>query len=144
MGWFILAAWFGAGAFGVTILMELEKRPPAKRVWHLMAFTCVSYTIFEEILVGLGGVYHYYGNQPLWWNELPLWWTPCNAIGCALLPAAFAFRYRALLTGWRASAMLVVVPASVAGAYAFIGMPSWIVVNGDYGWFVTELAGLGT
>jgi hypothetical protein len=144
MGWFILAAWFGAGAFAVTMLMELEKRPSAKRVWGLMAFTAVSYTIFEEILVGLGGVYHYYGNQPLWWNQLPLWWTPCNAIGCALLPAAFAFRYRAHLTGWRASAMLVVVPASVAGAYAIIAMPSWIVVNGDYAWFVTELAGLGT
>ncbi len=105
------------------MLMELEKRPPAKRVWAADGLTFLSYTIFEEILVGLGGVYHYYGNQPLWWNSLPLWWTPCNAIGCALLPAAFAYRYRAHLVGWRASAMLVVVPASVAGAYALIAMP---------------------
>lgn len=144
MGWFIVAAWFGAGAFAVTMLTELQKRPTARRVWALMAITFVSYTAFEEILVGMGGVYHYYGNQPLWWNNLPLWWTPCNAIGCALLPAAFAYRYRAQLRGWRASAMLVVVPASVAGSYAFIAMPSWIVVNGDYNWFVTELAGIAT
>lgn len=144
MGWFILAGWFGAGAFAVTMTKALLLRPTAKQVWILMGATCLSYTIFEEFLVGFGGIYHYYGNQPMWWHNLPLWWTPCNAIGCALLPAAFAYRYQALLKGWKAAAMLVVVPASVAGAYAFIGMPSWVVVNGDYAWFPTELAGLGT
>ncbi|MGQ0632541.1 MAG: hypothetical protein ACT4P1_16095 [Sporichthyaceae bacterium] len=144
MGWFILAGWFGAGAFAAMMIKALLARPTAKQVWVLMGVTALSYTIFEELLVGAGGIYHYYGNQPMWWNNLPLWWTPCNAIGCALLPAAFAYRYQAHLTGWRASAMLLVVPASVAGAYAFIAMPSWIVVNGDYGWFVTELAGLAT
>jgi hypothetical protein len=40
--------------------------------------------------------------------------------------------------------MLIVVPSSVAGTYAFIGMPSWIAVNGDYPWFPTQLAGLAT
>ena len=144
MGWFILAAWFGAGAFAVTMLTELQKRPNARRVWALMAVTFMSYTAFEEVLLAMGGVYHYYGNQPLWWHNLPLWWTPCNAIGCALLPAAFAYRYHAQLRGWRAAAMLIVVPASVAGSYAFIAMPSWIVVNGDYNWLITELAGIAT
>lgn len=144
MGWFILAGWFGAGAFAAMMIKALLARPSAKQVWILMGVTCLSYTIFEELLVGFGGIYHYYGAQPMWWNNLPLWWTPCNAIGCALLPAAFAYRYQAHLQGWRASAMLLVVPASVAGAYAFIGMPSWIVVNADYGWLLTELAGLAT
>lgn len=144
MGWFILAGWFGAGFFAAAMLKVLKTRPTAKQVWMLMLVTGISYTIFEELLVGFGGIYHYYGNQPMWWSSLPLWWTPCNAIGCALLPAAFAFRYQHLLQGWRAAAMLVVVPASVAGTYAFIGMPSWIVVNGDYPWLVTELAGLTT
>ncbi len=144
MGWFILAGWFGAGAFAVSTLKVLLTRPKAKHVWVFMGVTCLSYTIFEEILVGFGGIYHYYGNQPMWWHELPIWWTPCNAIGCALLPAAVAYRYQHLLKGWKASAMLLVVPAGVAAAYAIIGMPSWIVVNGDYNWFVTELAGLST
>lgn len=144
MGWFIIAGWFGAGAFAVSMVKILRTRPPAKQVWVLMGITAICYTIFEELLVGAGGIYHYYGNQPMWWNELPVWWTPCNAIGCALLPAAFAYRYGAHLKGWRASAMLVVVPASVGGVYALIGMPSWVVVNGDYNWFLTELAGLST
>ncbi|MGQ0464200.1 MAG: hypothetical protein ACT4QG_02650 [Sporichthyaceae bacterium] len=144
MGWFILAAWFGAGAFAGMMLKALRARPTAKQVWILIAATAISYTIFEEILVTAGGMYHYYGNQPLWWHSLPLWWTPCNVIGCALLPAAFAYRYQHLLRGWRASVMVLVVPACVAGGYAFIAMPSWIVVNADYPWLVNEFAGLGT
>ncbi len=144
MGWFIIAGWAGAGAFAAMMLKTLMSRPTAKQIWLVMLATAVSYTIFEELLVGAGGMYHYYGNQPMWWNNLPLWWTPCNAIGVALLPAAFAYRYQAILTGWRSAAMLLVVPASAAGAYAIIAMPSWIVVNGDYPWLVTELAGLST
>ncbi len=144
MGWFIVAGWFGAGAFAVSMLKILLTRPTAKQVWIMLGITGLSYTIFEELLVGANGIYHYYGNQPMWWNELPIWWTPCNTIGCALLPAAFAYRYQHHLKGWRASAMLVAVPASVGGVYALIGMPSWIVVNGDYNWFLTELAGIST
>lgn len=144
MGWFILAGWFGAGAYGVAMLKILQTRPTAKQVWLVLLGTGLSYTIFEELLVTSGGIYHYYGNQPMWWHSLPLWWTPCNVIGCAFLPAAFAYRFSPMLRGWRASVMLIVVPACVAGAYAFIAMPSWIVVNGDYPWLVTQLAGLAT
>jgi hypothetical protein len=142
MGWFILAGWFGAGAFGAMMLKVLLTRPPAKQVWLLLLATGVSYSIFEEFLVTSGGIYQYYGNQPMWWHSLPLWWTPCNTLGAALLPAAFAYRYQALLRGWRALLMILVVPTGVAVGYSFIAMPGWIVVNGDYPWLPTELAGL--
>ena len=144
MGWFILAGWFGAGAFATFMVKALLAKPTAKQVWILLGVTGLSYTIFEELLVGAGGIYHYYGNQPMWWHNLPLWWTPCNVIGCAFPPAAFAYRYRALLRTWAAALMILVVPACVAGGYAFIAMPSWIVVNDDTGWFLTEMAGLAT
>jgi len=144
MGWFILAGWFGAGAFAGMMIKVLRTRPSAKQVWILLGITGLSYTIFEEILVTAGGMYHYYGNQPLWWHSLPLWWTPCNVIGCALLPAAFAYRYQHVLRGAKSSVMLLVVPACVAGSYAFVAIPSWIVVNADYPWLVNEFAGLGT
>ena len=48
----------------------------------------LSYTVFEELMVGFGGIYHYYGNQPMWWFSLPLWWTPCNTIGDATVSGA--------------------------------------------------------
>jgi hypothetical protein len=142
MGWFILAGWFGAGAFGALMLKQLLTRPSAKQVWILLGVTAVSYTIFEELLVGAGGIYHYYGNQPMWWHNLPLWWTPCNTLGAALLPALFAYRYQAILKGWHAVLMILVVPTCVSAGYALIAMPGWIVVNGDYAWLPTELAGL--
>jgi hypothetical protein len=142
MGWFILAGWFGAGAFGAMMLKAFLSRPSAKQVWILLGVTALSYSIFEEFLVTSGGIYEYYGNQPMWWHSLPLWWTPCNTIGAALLPAAFAYRYQALLRGWRALLMIFVVPTGVAVGYSFVAMPGWIVVNGDYPWLPTELAGL--
>ncbi|HEY2832819.1 MAG TPA: hypothetical protein VGJ14_10370 [Sporichthyaceae bacterium] len=144
MGWFIVGGWFGAGAFAGLMLKALRSRPKAWQVWALVLGVGISYSIFEEILVTAGGMYQYYGNQPMWWHSLPLWWTPCNVIGCALLPAAFAYRYQHILTGWRAAVMVIVVPVSVAGTYAFIAMPSWIVVNADYPWLPTELGGLAT
>jgi hypothetical protein len=142
MGWFILAGWFGAGAFGAMMLKAFLAKPSAKQVWILLGVTALSYTIFEELLVGAGGIYHYYGNQPMWWHNLPIWWTPCNTIGAALLPAAFAYRYQALLRGWHAILMILVVPTGVSAGYALVAMPGWIVVNGDYAWLPTELAGL--
>ena len=144
MGYFIIAAWFGAGVFALLMFKILQTRPTARTVWTVLAATCIAYTCFEELLVGAGGMYHYYGNQPMWWDRLPLWWTPCNTLGCALLPAAFAVRFLPLLRGWRAAVMLVVVPACLAGGYALIAMPSWVVVNGHYPWLVTQLAGLST
>lgn len=144
MGWFIVGGWFGAGAFAGMMLKALRAQLTAAQVWLLVLATGFSYSIFEEILVTSGGMYQYYGNQPMWWHSLPLWWTPCNTIGCALLPAAFAYRYQHILRGWRAAVMVIVVPACVAGAYAFIAMPAWIVVNADYPWLPTELGGLAT
>jgi hypothetical protein len=144
MGWFIVGGWAGAGAFAGLMLKALRTRPKASQVWLLLLITGISYSIFEEILVTSGGMYQYYGNQPMWWHSLPLWWTPCNTIGCALLPTAVAYRYQHLLTGWRAAIMVIVVPACTAGAYAFIALPSWIVVNANYPWLPTELAGLST
>jgi hypothetical protein len=144
MGWFIVGGWFGAGAFTGMMLKALRAKLTVRQVWLLLLATGISYSIFEEILVTSGGMYQYYGNQPMWWHSLPLWWTPCNVIGCALLPAAIAYRYQHILTGWRAAIMVIVVPACVAGAYAFIAMPAWIVVNADYPWLPTELGGLAT
>lgn len=99
--------------------------------------------IFEEILLKFD-TYHYYGSQPLvilW--ELPWWWLACNPAG-VLLGAAFAYRYRDRLQGWRSLAMVVIMPMSVATVYGATALPSWIAVNADYPWPVTDLLGLLT
>jgi hypothetical protein len=145
MGWFIVAGWFGYGSlFSYLTYKVLEWRVSTKHLWLAFLGACLGATVFEEILQNLGGMYLYYGNQPLivlW--KLPWWWTPCNA-GGVFLAGSIAYRLRNDLTGWRAMAMFAITPASMGAVYGFIALPSWIVVNADYNWWVTQLGGLTT
>jgi fermentation-respiration switch protein FrsA (DUF1100 family) len=145
MGWFIVAGWFGFGSLFTYVAYKVfELRLSTRAIWLAFGAACLGATVFEEVLQNLGGMYLYYGNQPLivlW--KLPWWWTPCNA-GGVFLAAALAYRLRDALHGWRGLAMLVITPASMGAVYGFIALPSWIVVNGDYGWWVTQLGGLAT
>jgi hypothetical protein len=145
MGWFPIIGWFGfAGASMYLIYRVLERGLSTKAIWLGFAAASLSATVIEEIWQAMGGMYVYYGHQPLivlW--KLPWWWTPCNA-GGVFLAAAVAYRLRETLTGWRGLAMVAIAPASVAAAYGFNSLPSWIVVNGDYNWWTTQLGGLAS
>lgn len=145
MGVFIIAGWFGFGSLFMYLTYKVvDAGLSTKTIWQCFLGACVGATVFEEILQNMGGMYLYYGNQPLivlW--KLPWWWTPCNA-GGVFLAAALAWRFRSELTGWRGLAMLAITPASVGGVYGFIALPSWIVVNARYNWWITQAGGLAT
>ena len=145
MGWFIVAGWFGFGSlFMYTSFKVFQLRLSTRAIWLAFFGACLGATVFEEILQNMGGMYVYYANQPLivlW--KLPWWWTPCNATG-VFLAAAIAYRLREQLRGWRGLAMFAITPAAMGAAYGFIALPSWIVVNGDYSWWVTQLGGLAS
>lgn len=145
MGWFIVAGWFGFGSLFTYVSYKVfEMRLSTKAIWLAFGAACIGATVFEEILQNLGGMYLYYGNQPLIvLSKLPWWWTPCNA-GGVFLAAALAYRLRDSLRGWRGLAMLAITPASMGGVYGFIALPSFIAVNGDYNWWVTQILGLTT
>lgn len=143
MPWWIIAGWFGYGAFNFFTYKVLEANPRTKVLWGMLGAAAVGDVVFEEILLSLG-VYHYYGNQPLVVvSLLPWWWIPCNSVG-VFLAASIAYRYRERLRGWKSIGMLVITPASVGAVYGFIALPSWIAVNGDYSWLTTQLLGLAT
>lgn len=144
MGVFILAGWFGYGVFNYVTFKVLERRPTTRALWLMLLGSALGAIFMEELLQWAGGMYHYYGNQPLELLRLPQWWTPCNAIGCGFLPAVLAYRFREHLQGWRSLSMLVISPLCVTATYGAIAFPSWIVVNGDYPWLITQLAGLAT
>jgi hypothetical protein len=145
MGWFIVAGWFGfASLFMYMTYKFFERRATPKAIWLAFLAAAIGSIVFEEILQNLGGMYVYYGNQPLivlW--KLPWWWPPCNA-GGVFLAAAIAYRLRQQLHGWRGAAMLVITPASMGGVYGFIALPAFIAVNADYNWWVTQILGLAT
>jgi hypothetical protein len=145
MGWFIVAGWFGFGSlFMYTSFKVFQLRLSTRAIWLAFFGACLGATVFEEILQNMGGMYVYYGNQPLivlW--KLPWWWTPCNATG-VFLAAAIAYRLRDQLRGWRGLAMFAITPAAMGAAYGFIALPSWIVLNGDYSWWITQIGGLAS
>jgi hypothetical protein len=143
MPFWIVAGWFGYGAFALFIYEAIVRRPTTRSLWILFAVAGVSSAVFEECLLALG-VYHYYGNQPLVLFHLyPWWWLPCNSIG-VFLAAALAYRLRDRLQGWRSLLMLLITPLSVSAVYGATALPSWIAVNSDYPWLPTQLLGLLT
>lgn len=143
MPWWILAGWFGYGAFNFFIFKVLMSNPRTKALWVMWGGAAAGDVVFEEILLHMG-VYHYYGNQPLIVIfQLPWWWIPCNSIG-VFLAASIAYRYRDKMRGWRALGMLFITPLSVGAVYGFIALPSWIAVNSTYSWLPTQLLGLTT
>ena len=145
MGWFIVGGWFGfASLFMYMTYKFFERRATAKAIWLAFLAAAIGSIVFEEILQNMGGMYQYYGNQPLivlW--KLPWWWPPCNA-GGVFLAAAIAYRLRDQLRGWRGMLMILITPASMGAVYGFIALPSFIAVNGDYNWWLTQFAGFAT
>jgi hypothetical protein len=144
MSWFIIPGWFGFAAPFMFACYTLFKKGASERtLWLIVLLAGVTSVPIEEALLHFG-VYYYYGNQPLiLFAKYPFWWMPCNA-GGIFLAAALAYRFDALLQGWRSLSILLLTPMSVAGIYGFIAVPSWIVVNGNYNWLVTQAAGILT
>lgn len=143
MGLFIFAVWVDFGIFMFIVFTALGRGVRTRILWLLVGVACAADIASEELMLPFGS-YRYYGNQPLVLiHLLPWWWVPCNVVGC-FLAASLAHRYRRLLAGWRASAMLIITPVSVLGVYGFTAMPSFIAVNSHCPWLVTQLLGLLT
>ncbi|KAJ8117654.1 hypothetical protein OPT61_g1201 [Boeremia exigua] len=138
-----ITIWFGYGALMQTTLQLLYNKATTRTLWLFLGFMMVSDLIVEEIMLPMG-VYHYYGNQPLIvLNMFPWWYMAPNSVG-VFLATALAFRFRHHLVGYRSLAVLLLTPMSVGGIYGFIAFPAWVAINGDFGWFLTDVLGLLT
>jgi hypothetical protein len=143
MGVFVFAVWIDFGIFMYIVFTALCRAARTRVLWLLVGVSCAGDILSEELMLPFGS-YRYYGNQPLVLiHLLPVWWVPCNVGGC-FLAAALVYRYRHLLTGWRACAILVITPVSVLGVYGFAALPAFIAVNSHLSWPATQLLGLLT
>jgi len=145
ISWLVVAGWSALGAVSSYIGYAVVSRQPAvKWIWAGFFAMGLFDLALEEISLNFSGLYYYYGHQPLVLiHNLPWWFIPCNA-GGMFLAVALAYRFRASLTGWKSVAMFFLNPMAVAGMYGFIGIPAFIVVNGNYSWWVTQAGGLLT
>lgn len=143
MGWIIVIGWAVFAQIVIYIFYKLlEREVKTKILWLSLLIAIVGETIFEIVAVNLG-VYIYFGNQPLYLLNFPLWYNIAN-LGGIFIAASLAYRYKEYLKGWKAIIMLLVTPLSVSANYGLIALPSWIVINGDYSWLLTQAAGLIT
>ncbi|POS76277.1 hypothetical protein DHEL01_v205331 [Diaporthe helianthi] len=135
--------WFGYGSLMQVNLQLLHNKATTKTLWLFLGVMMLSDMLVEEILLPMG-VFHYYGNQPLIvLNMFPWWWMAPNSVG-VFLATALAHRWRHWLTGFRSLAVLLLTPMSAGAIYGFIAFPAWVAINGDCGWFWTDVLGLCT
>ena len=104
--------------------------------------------IAEIVFLGVGGLYVYYGNQPLvvigGSVNMPLWWMFMNNAGL-FFGISILYRYRDYFNGIRSLWALVILPLTYLGVNAAVAMPTAFAINDPaMPWFWTQLMGVIT
>ncbi|KAJ0287344.1 hypothetical protein Brms1b_003717 [Colletotrichum noveboracense] len=71
--WWSYGAVLSCGIFGA-----LQRNIRTGTLWALLGFAGLLDIILEECMLIYGGIYTYYGHQPLVFNVFPCWWAFCN------------------------------------------------------------------
>ena len=142
---YIIAMWWPFGAvLGYALYAALLRNAKTSTLWVAFTLSGLADVLIEESLLGYGGVYTYFGHQPLvLLNHFPFWWMFAN-VSSLYLSVAIAYRYRDWLNGWKSLFILPLMPLCYIGGFGFTGMPTIYVINGDFPPLVTQVAGVMT
>eukprot|EP00456_Euglypha_rotunda_P035149 TRINITY_DN27101_c0_g1_i2.p1 TRINITY_DN27101_c0_g1~~TRINITY_DN27101_c0_g1_i2.p1 ORF type:complete len:306 (+),score=53.34 TRINITY_DN27101_c0_g1_i2:177-1094(+) len=146
MGWFLISAWSAyGGLFALASYKVFSKSQLTnKAIWLGLLLVCAGQTVFEETLGHFNGIYYYFGNQPLTpFTQFP-WWMIMATSGGVCLLSALVYRFNASLQGWKALSVIVIAPFTFCGWMGLVSLPSWIALNTDLPWLITQIAGLIT
>lgn len=122
---------FGAVMSGI-IYGALARNVRTGTLWALLSMCAFWDFVIEECMLNYGGLYTYYGHQPLVLFKLfPCWWMFGNVSGI-FFGIAITYRYQAWFNGWRSGFLLPILPFCYVGPQVLAGMPTMYVVNGDY------------
>lgn len=137
--------WWAFGAvLGYVLYAVLLREVRTGTLWICLGLSGFADIILEEILLGYGGIYMYFGHQPLVLIHLfPWWWLFANVSGL-FLSVAIAYRFRAWFNGWKSIFILALMPFCYIGAFTLAGMPAIFVIQGDFSPLVTQLGGVLT
>ncbi len=141
--WLCLSYFFYFGIASALVWMGLRKGMTRAQIWIAFVAAMMGDLVFESALLTVDP-YTYYGHQPLWLsNGFALWWMPVNALIPVVL-GAVVYCFDDYFRGWRSLAIVPVALTTSAAVNASIGWPSWLVINTDYSWIVTQLGGVAT
>ncbi|KAF6831149.1 putative membrane protein [Colletotrichum musicola] len=136
--WWSYGAVLSCGIFGA-----LNRNIGTGKLWALLGFAGFLDIVLEECLLTYGGVYTYYGHQPLVFNVFPLWWAFCN-VSSIFVGVSVAYRYRHLLEGWGSCFVPILLPLCYVGPQVLAALPTIYAIQADYSAFVTQLCGIAT
>ena len=143
--WYVSIMWWAFGAIlGYILYASLLRQVKTRTLWLVLIVSGLSDILVEELLLGYGGIYTYYGNQPLVLiNHFPWWWLFVN-VSALFMSAAIAYRFRHWFNGWKSVLILLLMPFCYIGGFSFTGMPAVFAVNGSFTPLVTQLLGIVT
>ena len=140
--WLCLAYFFYFGIATSAIWKALRKGLTQRQIWLVFCAAMLGDLIFETVLLTMNP-YVYYGYQPLLLGKFPLWWMAVNA-AIPLVLAALIYRFDSYFRGWRTLGVIPLALTTSAAVNAAVGWPSWLVINTDVGWVLTQVGGLAT
>lgn len=143
--YYVGVMWWAFGAIlGYLLYAALLREVKTGTLWICLGLSGLADIVLEEILLGYGGIYMYFGHQPLVLiKNFPWWWLFSN-VSALFLSVSLAFRYREWFNGWRSIFILALMPFCYIGAFTFSAMPCIFVIQGDFSPLVTQTAGLLT
>lgn len=136
--WWSYGAVLSCGIFGA-----LQRNLQTGTLWALLAFSGLLDIILEEVILGYGGIYIYYGHQPLIFNLFPCWWAFCN-VSSIFVGISVTYRYRRWLEGWKSFLIPLILPLCYAGSQVLTALPTIYAIQANYHPFVTQLCGVMT
>lgn len=143
--WYVAIMWWAFGAIlGYLLYAVLLRKVKTRTLWFCLLLSGIADIVVEELLLGYGGIYTYYGNQPLvLFRHFPCWWLFVN-VASLFLSVSIAYRFRNWFNGWHSVFLLLLMPFCYMGGFAFCGMPAIFAINGIFSPFVTQLVGIVT
>ena len=141
--YYVIAMWWPFGTIlGYIFYIGLQRNITTGKLWLCFALSGAADIIMEELLLRYGGIYTYYGHQPLvLLGNFPWWWLFVN-VSSIYLGVAIAYRFRERLNGWKSILLLPLIPLCYIGGFAFAGLPAIYVIQGDFSPLVTQAAGV--
>lgn len=143
--YYVISMWWAFGAvLGYLLYAVLLRNVKTGTLWLTFVISGIADILFEETLLRYGGIYTYFGHQPLvLLGNFPFWWMTTN-VAALFLTIALAYRYREWLNGWKSILLLILMPVCYIGGFSFAAMPTIFVIQGDFSPLVTQIGGILT
>ena len=106
--WYVAIMWWAFGAIlGYILYAALLRRVKTRTLWICLILSGIADIVVEELLLGYGGIYTYYGDQPLVLiRHFPCWWLFVN-VASLFLSVTIAYRFRSWFNGWHSVFILL-------------------------------------